>query len=163
MLPYVKTLGVHLLDIPFHLDIEYTYFVPETVEEDFAVGDFVLVPFGNANKKLCALVTSVSGTEDYSRLKPILSPINRQLSLDEEMMALVRFLCDRTLCTVGDAVRRLIPSGAFERADEYFLAVRREEMTPSHFNIKTTAILLLQYTRPVLKCIIMKKGKGMTR
>ncbi len=141
MLPYVKTLGVHLLDIPFHLDIEYTYFVPETVEEDFAVGDFVLVPFGNANKKLCALVTSVSGTEDYSRLKPILSPINRQLSLDEEMMALVRFLCDRTLCTVGDAVRRLIPSGAFERADEYFLAVRREEMTPSHFNIKTTAIL----------------------
>lgn len=69
----------------------------------FTVGEFVLVPFGGANKKHCALVTSIGETEDFSRLKPVLSPINEQLALNEEMMALVRFLCDRTLCTVGDA------------------------------------------------------------
>ena len=113
---YVRTLGVRLLDVPYHLDIEYTYYVPENITAEFTVGEFVLVPFGGANKKHCSLVTSIGETEDFSRLKPVLSPINEQLALNEEMMALVRFLCDRTLCTVGDAVRRLIPAGAFERA-----------------------------------------------
>lgn len=117
---YTKTVGVHLLDLPQHLDREYTYYVPQTLWITPAVGDFVLVPFGGGNKKYSAIVTSVSQTDDYSRLKPILTQINAPLSLNEEMMALIRFLCDRTLCTVGDAVRRLIPAEAFARADEYF-------------------------------------------
>lgn len=136
----IKTLGVRLLDIPYHLDIEYTYYVPETIAEEFAVGDFVLVPFGNGNKKLCALVTSTGTAKDYSRLKPVLSSINRPLSLNDEMMALVSFLCDRTLCTAGDAVRRLIPAGAFERADEYFIIVPREAGSPA-LNVKASAVL----------------------
>ena len=140
MRPYIRTLGVRLLDVPYHLDIEYTYYVPDPVEEDFSVGDFVLVPFGKANKKLCALVTSIGQTENYSHLKPVLSSINQQLSLNEEMMALVRFLCDRTLCTAGDAVRRIIPASAFERADEYFLAAPREDRTLS-LNLKVSAVL----------------------
>lgn len=135
---YIKTLGVRLLDVPYHLDIEYTYYVPENMACEFSVGEFVLVPFGGANKKLCALVTSTGKTEDFSRLKPVLAPINEPLSLDEEMMALVRFLCDRTLCTVGDAVRRLIPAGAFERADEYYFAAAGTGGTV--FNAKTAAI-----------------------
>ena len=136
----IKTLGVRLLDVPYHLDIEYTYYVPETIAEEFAVGDFVLVPFGNGNKKLCALVTSTGTAKDYSRLKPVLSSINRPLSLNDEMMALVSFLCDRTLCTAGDAVRRLIPAGAFERADEYFIIVPREDGSPA-LNVKASAVL----------------------
>lgn len=119
---YIKTVGVHLLDVPFHLDIEYTYYAPESLSENLHVGDFFLVPFGNGNKKLCALATSLGKTADYSRLKPILARISESLSLDNEMMALVRFLCDRTLCTVGDAVRRLIPAEAFAQADDYYFA-----------------------------------------
>ena len=135
---YIRTLGVHLLDVPYHLDIEYTYYVPETLTEDFAVGSFVLVPFGGANKKLCALITSCGMADDYSRLKPVLSPINETLSLNAEMMALVRFLCDRTLCTVGDAVRRLIPAEAFSRADETY---RAEPITDGEpLNLKAVAI-----------------------
>ena len=135
---YVRTLGVRLLDVPYHLDIEYTYYVPENITAELTVGEFVLVPFGGANKKHCALVTSIGETEDFSRLKPVLSPINEQLALNEEMMALVRFLCDRTLCTVGDAVRRLIPAGAFERADEYYFAASKAE--EFSLNAKAAAI-----------------------
>ena len=120
---YTKTVGVHLLDIPYHLDKEYTYYVPETLCFSPAVGAFVLVPFGGANKKHTALITSVGQTDDYAKLKPVLALINEQLALTEEMMALVRFLVDRTLCAVGDAVRRLIPADAFARADEYYSAL----------------------------------------
>ncbi len=120
MKPYVGALGVHLLDLPYHLDIEYTYYVPETIGVEIPVGAFVLVPFGGGNKKMTGLVTASGKTEDYSKLKPILALINEQLAFSENMMALLHFLCERTLCTVGDAVRRLIPAAAFERANEIY-------------------------------------------
>ncbi len=134
MEPYVRTLGVHLLDLPRHLDIEYTYYIPDTMEEEIPAGAFVLVPFGGANKKMTALVSSVSLTEDHSKLKPILAVINEQLTLDDRMMRLVHFLCERSLCSFGDAVRRLIPAAAFERANEIYFplgdAASSEMLTP---------------------------------
>ncbi len=125
---YTKTVGVRLLDIPYHLDREYTYYIPQTLCLQPCAGAFVLVPFGYANKKHTALITSVGETDDYGKLKPILSLINEQLALTEEMMALIRFTVDRTLCTFGDAVRRLIPADAFARADEYYTAKEPHEL-----------------------------------
>ena len=141
MQDHTKTVGVRLLDVPQHLDREYTYYVPQTLWLSLAVGDFVLVPFGGANKKHTALVTSVSETEDYSNLKPILAQINASLSLNEEMMALIHFLCDRTLCTMGDAVRRLIPADAFARSDEYFSVSKQAPVSEKKLNTKATLIL----------------------
>lgn len=133
---YVTTLGVRLLALPYHLDIEYTYYVPETLDGEHTVGEFVLVPFGGANKRHTALVTSVSRTNDYQKLKPILSVINESLTLDAEMMALACFLCDRTLCTMGDAVRRLIPADALSRADECFFPVPGADAEDAAINRK---------------------------
>ena len=133
---YVTTLGVRLLALPYHLDIEYTYYVPETLEGEHTAGEFVLVPFGAANKRHTALVTSVSRTDDYQKLKPILSVINESLTLDAEMMALASFLCDRTLCTMGDAVRRLIPADALSRADECFFPVPGADAEDAPINRK---------------------------
>ena len=62
---YAATVGVRLLDIPYHLDIEYTYYIPPTIDGEIGVGAFVLVPFGGANKKHTALVTSHQKTNDY--------------------------------------------------------------------------------------------------
>ena len=117
---YTNTVGVRLLDLPFHLDREYSYYVPDTLCFTPAVGDFAVVPFGGANKKHIALITSVGKTNDYGKLKPVLAQINRSLSLTEEMMEILRFICGRTLCTMGDAVRRLIPADAFAKATEFF-------------------------------------------
>ena len=50
---YVKTVGVRILDVPYHLDIEYTYYIPDGMPE-IERGDFLLVPFGAGNKKFCA-------------------------------------------------------------------------------------------------------------
>ena len=117
---YTNTVGVRLLDLPHHLDHEYTYYIPETLCFSPEIGDFVVVPFGGANKKHIALIVSLGKTNDYGKLKPVLAQINRSLSLTDEMMEMIRFLCGRTLCTMGDAVRRLIPADAFAKATEFF-------------------------------------------
>ena len=48
--------------------------------------------------------------------------INTELALSEEMLATADFLRERTFCTTGDAVRRMIPAEAFEKAGEYYSA-----------------------------------------
>lgn len=122
---YDRAVGVRLLDIPHHLDSVYTYYVSDSEERRVMRGDFVLVPFGAGNRKQSAIVTASEHreeTEDGLSLKPIISVINPDLSLTEEMMGTVDFLCERTFCSIGDAVRRLIPADAFEKAEDWFSA-----------------------------------------
>lgn len=73
-----KKVGVRILDAPYTIDHEYSYY---TDDDGIHVGGFVLVPFGRANKKKIALVTSVDDTDDYAELKPISSRICSDLSL----------------------------------------------------------------------------------
>ena len=122
---YDRAVEVRLLDLPHHLDSVYTYYVPDSEGRRVMRGDFVLVPFGAGNRKQSAIVTSSEHreeTEDGLSLKPIISVINPDLSLTEEMMGTVDFLCERTFCSIGDAVRRLIPADAFEKAEDWFSA-----------------------------------------
>ena len=48
MEPYIKTVGVRILDIPYYLDIEYTYYIPDGFSRKISRGTFLLVPFGAA-------------------------------------------------------------------------------------------------------------------
>ena len=56
--------GVHLIDSPYFLDCEFDYYIPSEHRDIIAVGDFVSVPFGNANKKKLALVVSLKEKPD---------------------------------------------------------------------------------------------------
>lgn len=122
---YDRAVEVRLLDLPHHLDSVYTYYVPDSEGRRVMRGDFVLVPFGAGNRKQSAIVTASEHreeTEDGLSLKPIISVINPDLSLTEEILGTVDFLCERTFCSIGDAVRRLIPADAFEKAEDWFSA-----------------------------------------
>ncbi len=154
----MRTLGVHLTDLPYHLDIEYTYYVPETIEGEIPVGAFVLVPFGGANRRMTALVTSVSTTDDYSKLKPIISPINETLTLTRDMMGLVHFLAERTLSSYGDAVRRLIPAAAFEKADEVYFPT--EKPRPDTWDPRTADIYNAVFQHAPLRADKLQKTFG---
>ena len=103
---------VRLLDAPFFLDREYDYSVPEELCEDVRPGCFVTVPFGGGNRRRMALViceTERNGA--MSGIKPILSVATPGISLSEEMLGLVSFLREQTLCTAGDAVHAMMPAG----------------------------------------------------
>lgn len=121
-----KKVGVRILDAPYTIDHEYSYY---TDDDGIHVGGFVLVPFGRANKKKIALVTSVDDTDDYAELKPISSRICSDLFLDNEFMGLCDFMCEHTFCSAGDAVRRFIPSAAFDGADEMITFVSEPEVS----------------------------------
>ena len=109
----VQYAKVSILDAPRFLDKGYDYVVPEEWVGKIKRGSFVTVPFGGGNRRRTGLVESLSSVSDYSEAKPLYALSTPRISLSEEMLGLVSFLRETTLCTTGDAVHAMIPSGAF--------------------------------------------------
>ena len=105
-----KVVNVHLLSMPFHADKAYSYYVPFGFFGEIIRGNLVVVPFGGANKRLTALVTAVSDTNDIENLKPILS-VNDYVKLTSEEVDLSEFIAKYSFCSIGEAVKAILPPG----------------------------------------------------
>ena len=99
---------VHILDAPYHLDRPFDYSAEDTVR----CGDLVRVPFGKSNSTRLGIVISVTDEPRGEGIKPVLSVAHGRFSLNEEMLGLCLFLKEHTLCTLGEAVRTVLPPGA---------------------------------------------------
>ena len=106
---YVK---IHLLDNPYCIDNEYTYFVPYDLSDVVKAGSFVVVPFGNSNRTQIGLVVATHCEEPTTKTKSIKTVIGNEVSLDPIDLELCHFMKEQTLCTIGDAVHSMIPAGA---------------------------------------------------
>lgn len=106
--------GIHILKNPFHIDNTFDYFIPPDLRENLSVGDFVVVPFGNSNKREIALVISLKNHPENENIvcKPIFSICDKALSFSQEMLKLCLFIKGQTLCSVGDAVKAMMPFSA---------------------------------------------------
>ncbi len=103
---------IHLLDNPYCIDNEYTYFVPHDLSDSVKVGSFVVVPFGNSNRTQIGLVVETHCNEPATRTKSIKTIISDEVKLTNTDLELCRFMKEQTLCTIGDAVHSMIPAGA---------------------------------------------------
>ena len=99
-----RYVSAHLLDVPYHIDRAYDYYVPEHLEDEITAGSIVTVPFGVSNRRVYAVVCELKDKCEYERVKPIISVTDGRFSLSEEMLSLCFFMREQTLCTVG--VRR---------------------------------------------------------
>ena len=111
---------VYLLDAPYHLDRPFDYLG----NTDTRVGALVRVPFGKANRLRSAIVTAkLDGEPEAKEVKAIHSTYNEQFWLTDEMLGLCLFMKSHTLCTLGEAVRAILPPGAL--GDSLNLKLRR--------------------------------------
>ncbi len=92
----------------------YTYRWPAELGQP-QVGVRVLAPFGGGDRRRQGLVISCGEETDVSRYKPVLSVIDPEPLLNEEMLALARFMQERTFCALFDAVRAMLPTGLYMR------------------------------------------------
>ena len=106
---------IHLLDNPYCIDNEYTYFIPHDLSASVKRGSFVIIPFGNSNKTQIGLVTEINCDEPKTKTKSIKSLASEEIFFDQTDLELCFFMKEHTLCTVGDAVRSMIPAGALSQ------------------------------------------------
>ena len=99
---------VYLLDVPYHIDRPFDY----SAIDGASVGSIVKVPFGRANKLRLGVLTRLKEDTQEENIKPVHSVHSDRFSLSKEMLGLCFFIKEYTLCTLGEAVRTVLPPGS---------------------------------------------------
>ena len=146
--------GLHVLKSLYHIDNEYDYFIPPHLRNDICVGDFVSVPFGTANAREIALVVSLKDcpSDAHRSYKPIDSICDKRLSLSPEMLGLCFFMKEQTLCTIGDAVKSMIPAAALTRPHTVYVPTDAER--PSDAALDPSTLYILDFIKKKQKADI---------
>ena len=101
--------NVHLLQSNFMFENKYSYIIPKHLEGNISRGVFVTVPFGTGDRKTTAIVWDTQDFYDGKyKLKEIVDIASIE-PLNEDQMELAQKMHEIYLCTIGDAVRCMIP------------------------------------------------------
>jgi primosomal protein N' (replication factor Y) len=115
---------IYVLDVPFHADRAYTYYVPDALGAEVAPGSLAEVPFGRGNRSMTGVVTAVRDGEAPEGVKPVASVVGDGPVLDAEAIGLCLFMKEYTLCTFGDAMKTVVPAGAVSKVITTYRVVR---------------------------------------
>ncbi len=102
---------VYITDIAYGIDKKYSYFVPYDLRNDIKIGSVVVVPFGNANKRMSGVVVGFAEECEYPNIKAIDNIMNYPFEVPEDLIRTCVFMKDRFFCTFGNAFRAVIPPG----------------------------------------------------
>ncbi len=92
-----------IVDLPVaNVDRVYHYGVPEQFRQQVKTGARVLVPFGR--QKLTGYVVGISLAAEVTQVKDILAVLDTQPAFTPELLALARWLAERYLCTISEAI-----------------------------------------------------------
>ena len=146
--------AVHILGNPFCIDGAYHYFIPHFMVSSVRRGAFVSVPFGQGNRKQLGVVVSVGDASALPRdlmpekTKPLEGVCREKLFLNERQLALCFYLKETTLCTMGDAVRTVVPASALATLVEYYLPLPEDERSEARRNaLSAQDLMVLEYIR----------------
>ncbi len=112
--------SVYLLDSPYAIDTSYDYFVPIDMRCKIQRGAFVTVPFGRTNRKQMGIVWELMSISAYKNPKSIIDICADRAPLSDEMLGLCAYMKTQLLCTMGDAVRCVVPAAALGKLTEYY-------------------------------------------
>ena len=154
MLKIQHLAAVAVSSTTFGYDKRYQYIIPLEMDGRVNIGARVLVPFGSGNRKRIAVVIRIDRVtnENLSKFKPIISIIDTDSLLNDEMIDLLLWIRNTTLCTYFDAFRTLIPIGlSVNLTTKYFLSNNTNNETRVLSNKATVLLDKLKADMSVLK------------
>ncbi len=104
----------------FLTDRPYSYLIPPHLSDKAKIGCRVLVPFGNGNVRKTGVVLDFAEVDDTKRLKAVISVLDDEPILTEDMIKLAGFIREQTFCTWYNAVRVLLPPGINYKVKQEF-------------------------------------------
>ncbi len=110
--------AVYILKMPSHFDRIFHYYIPNEFIPSVHKGSLVTVPFGGGNRHVSALVSEILPSDSIDSLKPVID--YSAITLSEEELGLVFFLREYTFCSIGDAVRTVIPHSFLTQTNRIF-------------------------------------------
>ncbi len=142
-MPNVNIALVAVENTAYHFDKEYSYRIPDKLLPAAKAGCRVLVPFGTSSKKRQGLILGITTQPDDGRtLKALSAVTDDEPVLNGEGIRLVRFLRERTFCTLYEAAKAVLPTGLGRRMQvTYALADAKDGETLSDDERRVVAYL----------------------
>jgi primosomal protein N' (replication factor Y) (superfamily II helicase) len=110
--------------LPVPLDAVFTYRIPEDMQP--VVGGRVLVPF--RQQRLSGIVVELHDREPSVPAKNLISVLDSQPVLDDQLLRLGKWIGDYYLAPLGEVFRTMLPLGAeFKRTISYRIAEEGHE------------------------------------
>ncbi len=129
--------AVYILKMPSHFDRVFHYYLPYELVDKIEKGSLVTVPFGGGNRHMSALVSEILTTESIEKLKPIID--YSAITLTEEEYGLVFFLKEHTFCSIGDAVKCVVPHSFLTQTNRVF-AITEKKIEKESLNFKALVV-----------------------
>lgn len=99
------------------LNTVFSYLVPDTFRERLKPGNRVRVPFGRGNKLIYGYCVGLENPENRKRsLKSIAEIVGTEPLLNQKMLDLTRWMSERYLCSWGQVLDSVVPSGVKKNA-----------------------------------------------
>lgn len=137
--------GIHVLDNPYCIDASYDYYIPQDMRAAVSPGVFVTVPFGHGNRKQIGVVVRVHNSATAKRIKSIAGLCSERICLSPEMLSLCLWLHEQTLCTVGEAVRCVLPSAVMSHMVDYYSPVPKAQPQSDDKAMDAAHLLVYNY------------------
>jgi len=93
----------------FAIDTDFSYVIPNELQNDIEIGALVKVPFGRGNTKRKGIVVKIEQAKDTSKLKSIISFEEKVLSKD--LVDLAIYLKSHLFCSTYDCLKLMLPKG----------------------------------------------------
>lgn len=105
----------------YGFDRPFTYQIPSVLEGSVRPGMRVMVPFGTGNQSRVGIVLSLL-KEAEGKTKEILSVLDDEPVLADEMLRLIPVMKNRYYCTLFEAAKTMLPAGlGFQIRNSYIL------------------------------------------
>lgn len=111
-MPQSTVVKIAVEQASFSFDKLYSYRWPAELGAP-TVGVRVIVPFGGGNRRRQGFLLETDRETDPAKCKPVLSRVDEEPLLSEELVELARFLQERTFCPLFDALRAMLPTGLY--------------------------------------------------
>ncbi len=118
----MKLAGVAVEGAAYGFDKAYDYVIPTELQSAALPGCRVTVPFGKGSKKRLGVILNLHEGEGGRGFKKISEVLDESPLLDDEMLALVFWLKERTFCTLYEAAKAMLPSGINHRMVQSYAA-----------------------------------------
>ncbi len=90
------------------LDHTFTYHIPDHLIDMVTVGRKVSVPFGHQN--INGFVVSITNDDLDGEFKDIIDVVTKELKLNDELLALGKYIKSKTLCSLISAYQTMLPT-----------------------------------------------------
>ena len=101
-----------VLSVPF--EGEFTYRVPEELEEEAVFGKRVMVPFGSSKKTAFIVAESYSAPQGDYEIKAISRIVDKEPVFNKDLLETARWMQGMYLSPTGVNLSMMIPSGRRE-------------------------------------------------